>query len=783
MRERNGWVGQVEQALFGHRRLVIAFFALASIGLALSAARLGIDAGFEKHLPRDHPFMQVFIEYQAEFGGANRLLIAVRARSGDIYTAEFMETLQAVTDAVFFLPGVNKSSVRSLFTPNVRFLEIVRGGFTGGNVVPPDYQGTEADLKRVRANVLKAGIVGRLVANDLSAAMVTAELVETDPRTGQRLDYLEVAHLLEEELRSRYAGPQTDIHIIGFARMMGDIADHAGDAMLFFAIAFLLSWIPVYFFTRSAWYTALLMLCSMVAVVWTLGLLSLFGFDIDPMSILVPFLVLAIGISHGVQVAGAAGQAIRNGASETRACRTAFRRLVVPGSVALASDCAGFLTMLIIDVQIIRDLAVTMGIGVAVILLTNLMLLPVLMSQVRHEPGYRERLQTSARVSTPVWRRLSGVSSWPASGGVLLLALIVFGIGFHKADEYAIGDVHEGVPELHPDSRYNRDSAMITRLFSVGVDILTVIVETHPDACIDFDILDRIDDFAARMAQVPGVQSTLSLAGIARTVHAGFNEGHPKWQTLPRTSSALVQATGPIETGSGLLNADCSRMPILIFATDHRAETIDRLVQEVTAQAAIHDSDRIRFRLATGNLGVMAATNDLVRKAEFEMLAWIYGAVIALCLIAFRSIRGTLCVVLPLALVSTLAFALMTLLEIGLKVSTLPVAALGVGIGVDYGIYIFSDVKRRLDGGAMLSDAFQETFAVTGNAVVVTGLTLALGVLTWIFSGLKFQADMGVLLAFMFLANMAGAVLLGPALAWLFFGKSRESRGKSSKAP
>jgi len=777
------WPEQVEKALFGHRRLVITLFVLVSIGLAVSAARLEMDAGFEKHLPRDHPFMQVFTEYQSEFGGANRLLIAVRAHSGDIYTAAFMETLRAVTDAVFFLPGVNKASVHSLFTPNVRFIEIVRGGFSGGNVVPPDYQGTEADLKRIRANVHKAGIVGRLVANDLSAALVTAELVETDPRTGQRLDYLEVSRLLEEELRARHTDSETDIHIIGFARMIGEIAGHAGDVMLFFVTAFLLSWAPVYFFTRSAGYTSLLMLCSMMAVVWTLGLLSLLGLDMDPMSILVPFLVLAIGISHGVQVAGAAGHAIRNGTSETTACRLAFRRLAVPGSVALASDCAGFLTILIIDVQIIRDLAVTMSIGVAVIGLTHLMLLPVLMSYVRHPRGYRARLRAASRASAPVWRGLSNLSSWPASGRVLLLALIVFGTGFYKANEYAIGDVHEGVPELHPDSRYNRDSARINGLFSVGVDVLTVIVETRPDACIDFDILDRIDDFSARMAQVPGVQSTLSLAGIARKVHAGFNEGHPKWQTLPRTSSALVQATGPMETGSGLLNADCSRMPVLIFAADHRAETIDRLVRAVTAQAAIHDSDRVRFRLATGNLGVMAATNDLVREAEFEMLAWIYSAVIALCLVAFRSIRGTLCVVLPLALVSTLAFALMALLEIGLKVSTLPVAALGVGIGVDYGIYIFSDIKRRLDAGATLSDAVHGAFAVTGNAVLVTGLTLALGVMTWIFSGLKFQADMGVLLAFMFLANMAGAVLLGPALAWLLFGKSGRPRGKPSKAP
>ena len=219
--------------IFAHRRFVLAAFLLASLALGLSATRLGVDTSFGKHLPRRHPFMQIFRKHQAEFGGANRLLIAVRARSGDIFTTSFMETLKAATDAVFFLPGVNRASVRSLFTPNVRFLEIVEGGLAGGNVVPADYRGSAADLARVRANVLKAGIVGRLVANDLSAAMVSAELVEIDPRTGKRLDYLEVARLLEDRLREPFTNESVEIHIIGFAKAIGDVADGATDVLLF----------------------------------------------------------------------------------------------------------------------------------------------------------------------------------------------------------------------------------------------------------------------------------------------------------------------------------------------------------------------------------------------------------------------------------------------------------------------------------------------------------------------------------------------------------------------
>jgi predicted RND superfamily exporter protein len=209
-------------------------------------------------------------------------------------------------------------------------------------------------------------------------------------------------------------------------------------------------------------------------------------------------------------------------------------------------------------------------------------------------------------------------------------------------------------------------------------------------------------------------------------------------------------------------------MPVYIYTEDHKAETIDRVVAAVKDYRAEYGSEEIRFRLATGNVGVMAATNETVSAAQFPMLMWIFAAIILLCLVTFRSLRATLCIVIPLALVSVLAYALMTILEIGLKISTLPVVALGVGIGVDYGIYIFARLRSILAEGKDLQAAYRATLKLTGSGVLFTGFTLAVGVATWIFSPLKFQADMGILLTFMFLVNMLGAIVLLPALArWL----------------
>ncbi len=770
---RGRFINVLEHAVFGWRPVVLAVFALATLFFGYQLTRLHIDAGFEKLLPLKHPYIKTFMKHQHEFGGANRLLVAVRAKDGDIFTPEFFRTIKEVTDEVFFLPGVNRSTVQSIFTPNVRFIEIVEGGFSGGNVVPADFTPTPRRLAEVRENIIKAGIVGRLVSNDFSAALVSAQLVENDPTTGERLNYLQVAKQLEERIRDKFARGNVDIHIIGFAKMMGDIADGAAGVVSFFAIAFVVSAILVYFLTHSVKLTFLPLFCSVVAVIWNLGLLTWLGFGLDPMALLVPFLVFAIGVSHGVQMVNAVGAECYKGADGLTGARRAFRRLVTPGGVALATDTIGFLTLLLIEVRIIQELAITASLGVAVIILTNLCLLPVLLSYTTFDQACRDRLIRSAERKERVWVVLSRVATPPIAVVCVVIAVALTIYGLSEGRKLQIGDLHAGVPELRPDSRYNRDVAVITGRFSIGLDIITAIVETFPDACIEHDVMERIDRLQWHVSNVPGVQSALSLPQLAKVINAGWNEGHLKWRVLPRNPQVLAQAISPVETSTGFLNGDCSVMPVMMFLEDHKAETIERVVRAVKDFAAKNDSERHAFRLATGNVGVMAATNEVVRAAQVRMLVYIFAAVFLLCLATFRSWRPAVCIVLPLGLVSILCYALMSLLEIGLKTSTLPVVALGVGIGVDYGIYIFSRLKRGLDNGLPLREAYLRTLRVTGNAVLVTGLTLAIGVFTWIFSALQFQADMGILLTFMFLANMLGAVLLLPSLAVFLVSRRR----------
>lgn len=769
----------MEGFVFSHRKLVLAFFALVTLFMAYQVSQLQVQAGFEKLLPMKHSYMKTFVEYKDEFGGANRLLIAVRAREGDIFTPEFFKIMKEVTDEVFFLPGVNRSTVTSIYTPNVRYNEIVEGGFAGGNVIPAEFQPTPEGLAEVRENILKAGIVGRLVANDFSAAMVSAQLVEVDQATGERLNYIQVANHLDEKIREKYKGESidihVDIHIVGFAQIIGDIVHGAKGVVAWFGVAFLITLLLVYLFTQSMRLTLMALLCSVIAVVWDMGLLKLLGFGIDPMSILVPFLVFAVGVSHGVQMVNAVAGEIQNGADSETAARASFNRLMIPGGVALITDTIGFLTILFIEIRIIQELALTASLGVLGIILTNLFLLPTLLSFMRFKESYRGKLDRAAQRRERIWKIFAPVTKRKTATVIILIAFVLLGFGLYYAPKMQIGDFHAGVPELRPDSRYNLDAAIITENFSIGVDIITTIVETVPDGCIEHDVMDQIDRFQWHMANVPGVQSTISMPQVAKIINAGWNEGALKWRVLPRNSQTMVQAVSLIETSTGLLNRNCSVMPVLIFTEDHKAETIQRVVAAVKAFAKENNSDRHRFRLATGNVGVMAATNEVVEATQFRILLYVYAAVIILCLLTFRSWRITLCIILPLSLVSVLCYALMAVLGIGLKQTTLPVAALGVGIGVDYGIYIFNRMRFAMKEGADLGSAYLQTLRMTGSAVLVTGLTLAAGVATWVFSDLQLQADMGLLLSFMFFANMLGALFLLPSLAYFAFPGHRGS--------
>ncbi|NLD00930.1 MAG: RND family transporter, partial [Gammaproteobacteria bacterium] len=611
--------------------------------------------------------------------------------------------------------------------------------------------------------------VGRLVGNNFKSSIVEIPLLEEfpDPDDQSRLiklDYQAFSHSLEEKIREKYQlqNPNIKIHISGFAKKVGDLIDGLFGVALFFAVAIGITFVLLLWFTKCMKSTIAVLFTTLVAVGWQLGLLHLMGFGLDPYSMLVPFLVFAIGISHGVQKINGIAMASGTALDSLTAARVAFRQLFVPGLVALSSDAVGFITLLLIDIGVIRELAMGASVGVAVIILTNLIFLPVLISYIGISKKAVAVSRDNAARENPLWRLIANFASPKVAPISIAIAVCTLIFGLWYGQNLKIGDLDQGAPELHADSRYNLDNDFMIHNYSTSSDVLVVMVKTPSEGCSSYSTLKAMDDLSWRMENTHGVQSVVSMVTVSKQVIKGMNEGSLKWETLSRNQHVLNNS---IARADSLYNSDCSLAPLLVFLEDHKAETLTTAVAAIEDFAAQNNTDEHQFLLAAGNAGIEAATNDVISASETMMLIAVYSAVIIMCLITFRSFAATACVILPLVLTSVLGNALMAWMGIGVKVATLPVIALGVGIGVDYGIYIYSRLETFLRMGMPLQEAYYQTLKSTGKAVLFTGVCLAIGVATWMFSAIKFQADMGLMLTFMFLWNMFGAIWLLPALA------------------
>ena len=832
----------VEPIIYGKRKLMLALLTVLTVIFAVYAAGTHVDAGFDKSVPLQHPYMEVLKHYEDDFGGANTVLVALiqKDKSQDIYNEHFLSMLKKITDEVFFLPGIDRSRVSSLFTPDVRYVEVVEGGFAGGNVIPAEYQPTDEMFSLVRANVFKGGHVGRYVSKDQRGAMVFAELLEIDPVSGKKLDYREAAKQLEDKIRGQFQDDKVDIHIVGFAKVIGDVTDAANEVVLYFFVALAMTFVLLILYLGSFKLSVLPLVCSFVAVIWEFGLLTATGYGLDPFAILVPFLILSVSVSHGVQYTSSWVSELATGKNSFDASVETFRRLAIPGTTALITDLVGFLTILLIPIDIIREMAINASYGMLAIIVTNKILMPIWLTymSVNDVEAFTKKQEAREAIFNPAFRVIAGITR-PVPAAIIILAVAgVYGWASWKATGMQYGDSQAGVPELRPDSRYNNDSNAITENFTIGTDIIKVIAETDAEACIKYDVMEQIDRFGWHIENDPGVASILSLPWAAKQVNMAFSEGVPKFKVLPRNQFTMVQAITPVPTSSGLLNPNCSAMAVFVFTKDHKAETLTRLTDltkafnESNAQAwfelnkdsnaqycadkisarrdwgdarvglkkaitllkardytdgqvdadadiiarrkAVDDAKAkldsfdkacpVNFALASAQGGVMAASNEVVQEKEKPIVYYVYLVIIIFLWLSFRSVAGVFSILVPLYVVSALISALMAVKGIGMKVATLPVAALAVGIGVDYGIYIYSTIEEFVKKGMKLEEAFYETLRMTGKPVIFTGLVLSGSVATWLWSGLQFQADMGLLLTFAFFANMIGAIFVCPAL-------------------
>ena len=764
----------VERLIFDHRPVVLVMCLLFTLVLASRARGLTVGASFDETLALGHPYIRNYLANKDRLRGlGDSIHIVVENASGDIFDRTYLDTLRRINEEVFLVPGVDRAWMKSIWTPVVRWTEVTEEGFEGGPVMPLTYDGSNASVDALRLNIARAGVVGSLVANDFRSSAIVVPLRARDPE-GRPVDYHAIATSIEA-IRRAHDGDAANgaagtarvrLHVIGLAQLVGDLIEGLRSVVLFFGVAAAIAAGMLYAYTRCIRSTALVLACSLVAVAWQLGLVALLGGMMDPLSVLVPFLVFAIGVSHGTQKMNGVAQDVARGLDRQAAARSTFRRLFRTGFAALLADAAGFAALAFIDIPAIRELARTASLGVVVLVFTNLVLLPVLLSYVGVNELTARRRAEAAREGSRATTLVAGLTgrrpALVAVGGAIVLGIAAATTG-HRLQ---VGDIDPGAPELRADSRYNRDNAYIVSHYGMSTDVFAVMVRTPYDGCGTYETLVEVDRLADTLGQVPGVRKVESLADTVRAYTAGSFDGDPKWLTLSGDQRIIdAQVNNAMTWNSEFLTPECSLTPVVAYLSDHKAATLVRVSAAAERFALAHDTPDRRFLLAAGNAGIEAATNDVVRQSNGRMILGVYAAVALLCLVSFRSWRAMLAAVLPLLLTSAMAEALMVTLGIGLNATTLPVVALGVGMGVDYAMYLLGVQLAYQRAGMPLGEACRQAVSSVGMMVALVGLMLASGMATWAASPIKFQADMGLLLAFMCLWNMCAALVLVPALS------------------
>ena len=875
---------KIENWFFKFRLLVLLSFVLLTLVMGYFAVQIRMDAGFYKQLPSNHSFVKTYYEYQDDLSGTNSITVALRTTDGDIFNQEYLKKLFELNQTIRYLPGVNQGSMQSLWTPNVKVMRVTEEGFESTEVIPGNLTPeklNETEINKIKERILTGGHVGSIVSNDFTSSLIKVELTEFNRKTGERLDYLQLGQDIEV-IRDEFEKGDYRVEIIGFAKMISDIASEAYNVVIFFGLAFLLTVLAVYWYSRSWTLTFLPLICSLTSLIWQFGMLKILGFGLDPLAILVPFLVFAIGVSHGIQQVNQITKEVIEGQTAEYAARASFSRLLVPGTMALVTDLVGFGTLILLPIGMIQELGITASIGVAFKIITNLVMLPLAASYARYNKSFATRAQSAITYRQNLMG-FFGLLARPKPAVITLsVSALLFAGATYLASERHVGDLHAGAPELRPEARYNKDINEITSRYAVTTDVLVVIAETGAtggiNPCRSDYIMEAQNNLHWYLENIPGVTKVISLSSVAKRALSGYAEGNLKWTYLPRNERALAFATSVVDPSTGLINEACSIMPIYVFTEDHKATTISQLVEfleeynkqfrdsdetltfrvliekpaegtEIIPDASfvgsnerpitdlgvenpviftddeftdfsyekgfnsrnlwaplvayyrdinsydektdfrvrdikqseivfkeffqenpeyshiLFDTDEIKYRLASGTVGIQHATNQVIEEGELPMMIAVYIVIIILVFATYLDWRATICCTVPLTFATMLGYAFMDLAQIGLKVSTLPVMVLAVGVGVDYAFYIYNRLNMRMKEGLDITEAFEHTFANTGAAVVFTAITLAIGVSTWSFSALKFQADMGSLLTFMFIINMVCAMTTLPALA------------------
>ena len=754
--------------LVAHSRLVVGLVLAVTLVFAVFAAQVRLDFRYEDLLPQEHPFMEVHNRFRANFSEANVLTVMLEARTGTVFTPQILTTLYRVTEAVDRLPGVNHDQIDSLASRFVRVIQVQSGGRMTGDPVMSGPVTTDAEAKAIEHQVLASGyILGNLVSVNERAAIIRAGFPE------HRLDYRKLFAAVNETIL-----PFSDEHVVvsvaGQPRQNGWILALQSQVLLAFAGAVVLTWILLYRYFRD-WRGALRPTISGgLAAIWGFGLVWLTGFALNPLTLVIPFLITARAVSHSAQMHDRYYEELVSGSSKQDAVQRSFAQLAAPTFAGILTDAFGVLAIAIVAIPALRSLAVVSSLWLLSLVVTELLLNPIVYARLRAPEVETIRARSRglfARACTWLAAAVTGPRGrWAAlglTGAVVAIAALLL-------PRLQIGDPGSASRILAADSEFNRSHRAVQEQFGGSEPFVVIVEGDKPHALYRPALLKSMEQFQRYLERVPAVGWSISPVDIMKGMRERFNELEPKWGVIPSTEREVAETFFtywgflPPSTSARYFTPDFKIGEITFFCRDHAVSSVRSVVAAAERFIAEHPLDGAHYRLAGGLIGVTAAIYDEILRSDALMTFTAFAVIFVVTAVTYRSLVAALLLVVPLVLANVVVNAYMAARGIGLDIDTLPVIAVGVGFGIDYGIYILSRVQERTQAGMPLDDAVRDSIAGAGRTVAFTAFVMAAGVLCFTATALRFVGEMSVLLALWMVTSAATALITLPAAVVVF---------------
>ena len=740
--------------------------------------RMAFYTEFMELFPKNHPYVKIHKEYMKYFGGANIATLVLEVKDGDVFNEETLDKIIRINDAVSIVPGVNFYQVFSLASPRVLEITEIAGGFSSVRLlktVPTN----ETEMADLRAKVLTNEAYGTWVSEDLKALRVQAEFLET------KLDY----HAIYEAFMKIKEAEENDnhkIYLAGEPVLQGWIYHHVNETTVIFFISCCILVVLLYFFMgrQPIWWIPLL--SAVLSAIWGLGMSGFLGYQFDPLIIVVPFLLTARAMSHGIQWLNRFGNEFRRTGDVREAGHITGIELFFPCVIGVVTDACGILIVALIPIPILQHLAILGFVWGLSVIFTVTLFNPVFVSFLPLKAdALNERLHRASL--TNLMARLAKFSISNTGKTVLIIgSVIILSMGLYGFFRVPIGDTHSGSPILWPDSEYNQSIDAINQRFS-GMEQIYALVLANPQTQGSLFLpgtlraMDKLKDYLVNDGDaVFGFSSSDNI----RTYNRLCRGNDPKFDIVPNTPLEIFQiltisyAEAAPEDMDKYMTPDSSAANVRLFLKDHKGDTLKRVISRMkewinSPESKIETLDMndptkivpaVEFKPAGGLGGILSAANELIEKANHWLVAGILGFTFFCCAVVYRSLIAGFIFVISLVMANFTSFSYMAWKNIGLNINTVPVVSLGVGLGVDYGLYIVSRIRERIAAGASWEEGIVSGVSSTGRAVFYQAIIMSASVFFWWFSPLRFQAEMGFLLAILMMVNMIVGVLLLPAL-------------------